>query len=313
MSIQPVTNRSPKIGLFLPASDGPPELGWKELVSLARRAEELGFNSLWLPDHVLLPLGTGQPLGVWECWTHLAGLAVVTDRVELGTLVTSTSYRNPALIAKMAETVDAMSGGRLILGVGAGHVEAEARSFGFPYDHRASRFEEAIQIITGLLRERRVDFNGTYYTAQDCELRPPGPRPQGPPVMVGANGPRMIRLAARYADEFNVDTGTTPDTIGDVTAMVDAACREVGRDPASLRRSAFVMIDITSPTLPGDECVRDLFRNTAFTGTPAELAGMLRAYAAAGCEQVQVWLNPTTMAGIEAFAPVLALLDAESA
>ena len=317
-TVTAVSTRSPQVGFFVPVADCPPEPGrgelaplnvdWSDLVTLAVRAEELGFASFWVSDHLLMTLGEEAPIGFRECWTCLAGLAAVTTRMRLGPLVTSTSYRNPALIAKMAETVDEMSRGRLVLGIGAGHIPFESHAFGFPYDHRASRFEEAIQIITGLLRDRKVDFEGTYYAARECELLPAGPRPQGLPVMVGAEGPRMIRIAARYADELNIDVGTTLDSIGPLSASIDAACRDVGRDPTTLRRSALVTVDLSSPSLPGQAWGDVLFGERAYRGTPEELAGVLRAYAAAGFSEVQMWLNPCSIAGIEAFAPVLDLL-----
>jgi alkanesulfonate monooxygenase SsuD/methylene tetrahydromethanopterin reductase-like flavin-dependent oxidoreductase (luciferase family) len=188
-----------------------------------------------------------------------------------------------------------------VLGIGAGHTPSEAHAFGFPYDHRASRFEEAIQIITGLLRDRKVDFEGTWYQARECELLPAGPRRQGPPVLVGAEGPRMIRIAARYADELNIDVGTTVDSIGPLSAAIDVACRDVGRDPATLRRSALVTVDLSSPTLPGQAWGDVLFGERAYRGTPEDLAGILRAYASAGFSEIQVWLNPCSIAGMEAF------------
>jgi alkanesulfonate monooxygenase SsuD/methylene tetrahydromethanopterin reductase-like flavin-dependent oxidoreductase (luciferase family) len=286
----------------------PLNVGWSDLVALALRAEELGFDSFWLSDHLLVAFGEGAPIGFRECWTLLAGLAGVTTRIRLGPLVTSTTYRNPALIAKMAETVDEMSGGRVVLGIGAGHIPSEAHAFGFPYDHRASRFEEAIQIITGLLRDRKVDFEGTWYQARECELLPTGPRRQGPPVMVGAEGPRMIRIAARYADELNIDVGTTLDSIGPLSASIDVACHDVGRDPTTLRRSALVTVDLSSPSLPGQAWGDVLFGERAYRGTSEDLAGILRAYAAAGISEIQIWLNPCSIAGMEAFAPVLELL-----
>ena len=305
--------RSPQVGLFIPLGEGPPPIGWDELVSLAQRAEELGFDAVWLLDHLQFEHGE-TTIGVWECWTFLAGLATMTKRVKIGPLVTSTTYRNPALLAKMAESVDAMSGGRLVLGIGAGHWEGESRAFNFPFDHRASRFEEAIQIITGLLRDRKVNVEGTYYAARNAVLQPAGPRPHGLPVMVGARGPRMIRIAARHADELNIDAGTTLETIGPLSAEIDDACREVGRDPATLRRSAFIGVDLSSPSLPGDPWMEMIqFEKWSYRGSAAELAGILRAYAAAGFSEIQVWLNPCTIAGIEALAQVLDLLNEEPA
>jgi alkanesulfonate monooxygenase SsuD/methylene tetrahydromethanopterin reductase-like flavin-dependent oxidoreductase (luciferase family) len=311
-------SRSLDVGYFLPLATCPPEpgrddlsplvIGWSEAGAMATRAEDLGFDSFWLSDHFLMTLGDAR-IGLHECWTFLAGLAGITTRMRLGPLVTSATYRNPALIARMADTVDAMSGGRFVLGIGAGHNPDESHSHGFPYDHRASRFEEAIQIITGLVRHREVTFEGTYYQARDCALLPAGPRSQGVPVMVGAAGPRMIRIAARHADELNIDVGTTLDTIGPLNAAIDDACDEVGRDPATLRRSALIMIDLSSPSLPGQAWGDLLFGRHAYRGTPEMLAGVLRAYSAAGFSEVQVWLNPTSVAGIDAFAAVLALLD----
>ena len=126
------------------------------MLAMARRAEEVGFDSVWTIDHINLPsLGGGPQKGVWECWSLLAALAACTSRVELGPLVTPTSFRNPALLAKMADTVEEISGGRLILGLGAGWHEPEYRAMGLPYDHRVSRFEEALTIIHGLLRTVR--------------------------------------------------------------------------------------------------------------------------------------------------------------
>lgn len=305
--------RTFKVGLFLPsgvASQGGDTAGWADLLALARRAEELGFDSLWLPDHVLLGSSSDRTrIGAWECWSLLAALAASTSRVELGPLVSCTAYRNPAMLARIADTVDEISGGRVILGLGAGWAEAEFRAFGFPFDHRVSRFEEAIQIISGLLHREPVDFQGTYHAVRDGELLPPGPRPQGPPIMVGTVGPRMLRLTARYADAWNADFGSTPESIRSLTECVDAACRDVGRDPTTLGRSASLKITMPGHGAPGDYWVANVMARGALSGSPEELAASLRAYAAAGISHVQVWLDPATIAGIEAFAPVLGLLE----
>jgi probable F420-dependent oxidoreductase len=307
------SKRLPKVGLFLPTGEmmlGGSTASWSNLLELARRAEELGFDSLWLPDHVLLGSEEeSEAIGAWECWSLLAALAVATSRMDLGPLVSCVPFRNPALLAKMASTVDEISGDRLVLGLGAGWAESEFRAFGVPFDHRVDRFEEAIQIITVLLRNGRVDFSGAFHSAHDCELRPLGPRAQGPPIMVGASGPRMLAVTARYADEWNADFGSTPESIRSLNAAVDAACLEVGRDPATLARSAAVMVDVTGHAVPGENWVADARAGQAFSGSTEELATALRAYAQAGIGHVQVWLDPNTVAGVEAFAPVLALLN----
>ena len=169
---------------------------------MARTAEEVGFDSLWVGDHLLYrrPLDV---VGPWEAWSSLAALAEVTSRVELGPLVACTSFHNPAMLAKKAATVDEISGGRLILGLGAGWNEPEYTAYGFPFDRRASRFEEAFTIIRSLLRDGHVDFDGEFYQARDCELHPRGPRPNGPPLMIGSIGERMLNFTAPHMDSWN--------------------------------------------------------------------------------------------------------------
>jgi alkanesulfonate monooxygenase SsuD/methylene tetrahydromethanopterin reductase-like flavin-dependent oxidoreductase (luciferase family) len=244
---------------------------------------------------------------MWECWSLISALAAITERPEIGTLVLSTSFRNPSLLAKMADTVEEISSGRLILGLGAGWNEAEYIAFGYPFDHRVSRFEEAVTIITSLLRDGHVDFEGTYYQARDCELRPRGPRANGPTIIFGASsaGPRMLDLTARYADGWNTwfsSTGNTVEGLLPLLEKVDAACEAAGRDPTTLGRSAAVIVEV-GPHEPS------AMTGPPLTGSPAEIAAGLRAHAAAGLSHIQVWLEPNTPAGIEAFAPVLEELD----
>jgi probable F420-dependent oxidoreductase len=297
--------RPRKIGLILLPFEGNPDEAyrWGSLVAVARRAEALGFDSLWVPDHLIFRNPEEEPEGAWEAWSLLAALAAVTTRVELGTFVLCTAWRNPALIAKMADTVDEISGGRLVLGLGAGWHKPEFEAFGYPFDHRYARFEEAIRIIHGLLRTGHVDFEGTYYQARDCELRPRGPRPQGPPIMIGTTGEKMLRLTAKYADRWNIDWRNRPEEIPPFRAAVDAACAEVGRDPATLVRTAGVMVDL--PDFPA----RDNPDSPPLSGSPQQIAEGLRAHAHEGAAEVMVWLNASNEAGVEAFVPVLEALD----
>src|SRR5258708_18136509 len=169
-----------RVGIQLPEVER--RVGCEECFGVARTAEGVGFDSLWLGDHLLYDLPGGGTRGPWEAWTALAALAAATERVELGPLVASASFHAPAMLAKQAATVDAISGGRLILGLGAGWYEREYRAFGFPYDHRVSRFEEAFTIIRGLLRGGRADFDGAWYRAQDCVLHPGPAPPRAPPL-----------------------------------------------------------------------------------------------------------------------------------
>jgi alkanesulfonate monooxygenase SsuD/methylene tetrahydromethanopterin reductase-like flavin-dependent oxidoreductase (luciferase family) len=310
--MESIGRRPLKVGLFLPlweegTSGRVPS--WTEILARAKAAEAVGVDSLWVPDHLIIRFPDTEPEGVWEGWSFLAALAASTERVELGQLVTCTAFRNPALLAKMADTVDEISGGRLTLGLGAGWHEPEFQAFGYPFDHRVSRFEEAVTIIHGLLKHGQIDFAGAYYQARDCELRPRGPRTGGPPIMIGGSGARVLRLTARFADVWNRDFDKvnpefepfSPEDLAAWGPRVDAACVEVGRDPATLERAADVLVDLA--IAPGREGWQ------ALTGPPEELADGLRSYVRAGFSHVQVWLEPSTIAGIEAFAPVLALLD----
>jgi alkanesulfonate monooxygenase SsuD/methylene tetrahydromethanopterin reductase-like flavin-dependent oxidoreductase (luciferase family) len=297
------------------AAEGRPPR-WPEMRAMVQRAEELGYDSVWIPDHLIIdiPREGSVPEGAWEAWSLVAALAAVTTRIEIGLLVSCTAFRNPALLAKMADTVDEISGGRLILGLGAGWCEAEFRAFGYPFDHRVSRFAEALAIVSGLLRNGRLDYQGTYYQVRECELRPRGPRPQGPPILVGSSskGERMHRLTAQYADIWNRDfdgvtPGYEPYSVADLEASqarLDAACAEVGRDPGTLRRSCGVWVD-----LPGF-APRESW--AALRGEPEEIAAGLRRYAGAGYGDVQVWLQHQTIEALEAFAPVLAMVDASA-
>jgi alkanesulfonate monooxygenase SsuD/methylene tetrahydromethanopterin reductase-like flavin-dependent oxidoreductase (luciferase family) len=305
-----------KIGVHLPFSERQMQgvtPGWRDIVGIAQRAEDVGFDSLWIADHLLFRFEGIEPRGGWECLSLLAALAASTKRVELGTLVVCTSFRNPALLAKMFDTIEEISGGRLIMGIGAGYHEPEYRAFGYPYDHRVSRFEEAVQIIHGLLKTGQVDFVGKFYEARECELRPRGSRAGGPPIMIGTKGERMLRITAKYADIWNgwIAFGASrPSEVPPMREAVDAACREIGRDPATLERTLTVLVDyIGTPDLP----VRVIRPDSApepIMGSPAEIAAALRAFTAEGISHIQVVLQPNNMEGIERFAPVIEALKA---
>jgi alkanesulfonate monooxygenase SsuD/methylene tetrahydromethanopterin reductase-like flavin-dependent oxidoreductase (luciferase family) len=300
-----------KVGINLPTTEGGiagKTARWADLFAIASRAEALGFDSLWVPDHLLITWQE-QTRGIWECWSLLAALAAVTHRVELGSLVACTAFRSPALLAKMADTIDEISEGRLIVGLGAGWDGPENRAFDMKSDHRVDRFEEALQIIVPLLRTGRVDFTGKYYQARDCELRPRGPRPGGPPILIGAKGPRMLRLAATYADLWNAEGPMhRPEEIIPLRAAGDAACAEVGRDPAKLGRSASVVV--TLPMAQSQSGQRPAAQGKQPEPTsPEEVAQTLRGYARQGLSHVQLWLTPTTISSLEGFKAVLDLLD----
>ena len=278
---------------------------------MARTAEGVGFDSLWLGDHLLYDLPGGVTRGPWEAWTALAALAAVTERVELGPLVASTSFHAPAMLAKQAATVDAISGGRLILGLGAGWNEREYRAFGFPYDHRVSRFEEAFAIIRGLLRGGRVDFDGAYYRVEDCVLDPGPVRPGGPPLMLGSTRPRMMRIGLPHVDAWNVwwsDYGNTPGGFAAVRDRVDEAAVQAGRLPGEVTATAAVLVSLPGATgRPMGDVDHGPVRPVQ--GSPADISGHLEAMASAGAGHLQLVVDPITVESIGMLGEMLAMLD----
>ena len=293
-----------KVGIQLPEVER--EVRWPELRDMALAAEQVGFDSVWVGDHLLYRDAGMPPRGPWEAWSVLAALAGVTQRVQLGPLVASASFHNPALVAKKAATIDEISGGRFILGLGAGWNEPEYRAFGFPFDHRVDRFEEAFAIIRGLLRDGAVDFAGRYHQARDCVLLPKPARPGGPPIMIGSVGSRMLRVAAAHADLWNAWFswfGNRPHGIPPLRQRIDAACVEAGRDPATLGRTVAVLVraergEVARRGGP-EEPVAPL------EASPRTLPQALRAFAAEGISHIQLVVDPITIRTIESLAPVL--------
>jgi probable F420-dependent oxidoreductase len=273
-----------KVGVTLPVAEYPGrQPGYGEIRALAVQAELAGFDSVWVFDHLLFRESDGSSEGQWEAWTTLSALAEATDRVELGTLVMCTAFRNPAVLAKMAVTLDAISGGRLILGVGAGWHEPEFEAFGIDFGHRVQRFEEALTILAALLRTGRADFIGRHHWARGGELRPGGPRPGGPPILVGAAGPRMLRLAAQHADLWNGCWFGEPSSLGDVLDRVRAACAQADRDPRGLGLTLGVNV------LPG---IAETPPYPILAGSGEEIASGLAGYRDMGIEHVILNLNP---------------------
>lgn len=225
-----------KIGVTLPQSESEsgPAPRYSDIRAAALQAEQGGFDSVWIMDHLLFQFDGNPIIGVWEGLSVLAALAEATERVELGALVLCTAFRNPALLAKMADAIDEISGGRLILGLGAGWHEPEFSAFGYPFDHLASRFEEAVAIIAPLVRTGEVNFEGAFERAPNCLNSPRGPRPGGPPILMGVQGPRLLKLAAREADAWNACWLRRADELPEKIAPMLAACAENGRKPESL-------------------------------------------------------------------------------
>ncbi len=271
-------------------------LAYSELRQMAQTAEAGGLDSIWLFDHLIFRHDPQKTVGIWECWTLLSALAEATERVELGTLVLCTPFRNPALLAKMAHTLDEVSGGRLILGVGAGWHQPEFDAFGYDFEKRVDRFEEALQVIRPLMQGQTADFAGTHYQVENCVITPLGPRPNDMPLLVGAKQPRMLRLVARYADQWNTAWLGQPDELAERLELIQNACADVGRDPATL--DVTVGVQAVFPELG------ETFSMTEkpLTGSAEELAEAYHGYEEAGADHLIIFPLPTGVETVERVA-----------
>lgn len=244
------------------------EVRWERIREQVLLAEEVGLDGVFLPDYLLFHTSEAT-YGVWESTPVAGALAVVTERVKVGHSVISGLYRPPAIVAKYALSMDELTGGRYVLGIGAGNSEPEDyRMVGVPTDHRRSRLEEYLQIVRGLLQGDSVDVDGEYWSSQDGEVVLRGPRADGPPIVVAAFGPRMMRTAARHADVWNGFSfrGHTFDVFKEMVDELERACDEVGRDPATLPRTLDVAVDlIQTIEEPGDGCLHGSIEQVAQT------------------------------------------------
>jgi len=265
-----------------------------EIREVAELAEAGGADSLWVADHLLYRNPSEPTLGIWECWTMLTALAMATRRVQVGTLVVCTQFRNPAILAKMAATLDEVSGGRLILGLGAGWNQPEFDAFGIPFDHKVDRFEEALEIIVPLLREGRVDFEGRYYSARDCELAPRDPVPGGPPILIGAWQPRMMGLAARFGNMWNFGYCGNVDSLAPARASFESIRAEVGADAAAVEPTA--ILKVGWPDL-GE--LPPWFGDDYLTGSAQEIADVWRGFEESGVTHVMCQYHPNTRESLD--------------
>lgn len=277
---------------------------WAGLRERAMAAETAGFDSFVYED-ALLYRGETTTDGCWEAVAISGALAEATTSIEIGPSVFNAPYRSPAMLASIAMTLDEVSGGRFIFGLGAGNTpDSDYQAFGFPTDMRFSRFAEAIEIIHALLKTGSVDFEGDFHSAVDAELVLSGPRSQGPPIIIAAGGPKMLRLVARYGDGWN--WWGWDETIDEVTARItpliaslDEACTDIGRDPATLRRT-FDLYSIHAPgTDPGTAMEKPV------TGSVDEIAAYMRAIDDLGFDEIRCDLTDSSTDAIEAMTPVV--------
>jgi alkanesulfonate monooxygenase SsuD/methylene tetrahydromethanopterin reductase-like flavin-dependent oxidoreductase (luciferase family) len=305
----PASKRAMGIGIMVPIAErgafGPGPLKFQDMLEMTRTAETAGFDAVWLADHFLFraPVAPeGEEYGLWEAWTAAAALAQATTKINIGLLVTCIGWRNPGVVARMTETIDDISGGRFILGVGAGWHEPEYDAYGFPFDHRASRFEDAITIVSSLLRTGRADHDGAFFQAKDAISQPRGPLATtgGSPILVGTSGERMLRLTAGYADAWNTVWHKDAASAVPKLQAIDAACAQVGRDPKTLVRTAGG--NIALPGYTGS-------RGNAAEGDDEVLAAGMNAFCELGFRHFVAGIDPCTPAAIEGFAKVLDILD----
>jgi alkanesulfonate monooxygenase SsuD/methylene tetrahydromethanopterin reductase-like flavin-dependent oxidoreductase (luciferase family) len=287
-----------RVGIQLPEVER--QVRWPEVVAIARAAEEGGFDSIWLGDHLLYRGGDRPERGPWDVWTQLAALAAATERVQLGPLVACTAFHPPGLLARMAASVDEVSGGRLVLGLGAGWNETEFRAFGIPFDRRVSRFEEAFEIVRRLVAGERVTFSGRFYDVEDAVLLPPPARRI--PLMLGANRPRMLSIGLPHVEAWNTwwdELGNDPARFAELNAGTDAAAEQVGRDPREIERSACLLVAV-------DPSSQERRPNP---DAPAlrvdDLDAALRTLAEGGADEVILVALPITEASVRELAAAL--------
>jgi len=297
-----------KVGVVIPNGPDAPGAsvyGWSHLRAFAQEAEADGLDSAWVYDHLLFRFPGRGAQGIHEAWTVLSALSAVTERLTLGTIVLAMPFRNPALLAKMAVTLDDVSGGRLVLGVGAGWHEPEFDAFDYPFDHRVGRFEEALQILMELVREGRASFSGRWHAARDVELIPWSRRSDGSsiPILIAGKRPRMLRLVAEHANAWNTAwLGRAVELAPRVAPLMDALAA-AGRDPGTLEVT--VGVNVVLPDLAEDPGSLDA--ESSLSGPAEELAEALAEYRAAGAAHLICQMEPATPAAVERLARAVEL------
>lgn len=293
-----------EIGLYLPTwpPKGVAVPRWPEIRSLAQRAEAAGFDTLWVAD---------EP-GFWELWTILTATAEATERIRIGPLVVCTRYRNPALLATMARTLDEVSAGRLVMAIGAGAGPTDPRLAAFGFDggpEHVGRYAEAAEILVRLLRAGPITFDGRFHRVAQPDIGPAGPRSHGPPIWMAAGRPRTMEIAARWADAVNGADGLTDaESVAALRDQVSRACETVGRDPATLGLTGWARIAVSA------DGRRDTDRADTISGTPERVAEQLAAIAGAGIAHLACFIGDETddhlypaltASALDGFAPVL--------
>lgn len=313
-----------KIGVLLPMWTGSLDgatATMRQALSYARHVEAVGLDSVWMTDHLYFEaysdfraVGIELPAewagimgGQWECWTTTAAVAAQTSRIQVGTLVSNTGFRNPALLARMADTVDDLSEGRLVLGLGAGDFDSEHRAYGFEFARHVSRFENALQIVLPLLRGEKLSHHGEFYRVENAELLPKSHTLGVPPILIGTlqGKPRMSRLVAQHADIWNCMIAfgdCSIEVFRNAWAPIEAACEKIGRNPSGLVRSATVAVNLQDGPYPIVPTA------VPFAGSLDQIADRFAEYAAHEVGHVSVIPHPWNEAGLDRLAEVVARL-----
>ena len=261
---------------------------WSEILELSQHCEATGWDGVYFADHFMPNGGDATPLDgpTLECWSVMAALAAAVPRLKLAPLVTSVTYRHPAVLANIAAAVDNISGGRLLLGVGAGWQENEHAAYGLALGtikERMDRFEEAVQVLVGMTRENRTTFAGDYFTVTDAPNQP-APVQAKLPLLIGGGGEkRTMRVAAQYADEWNI--WSDPELLTHKVGVLRQHCDNLGRDAADIAVSTQALLFLST-----DEAwlkdKRDVPGRPGIVGTPAEVTDIVAAYKASGCDEL---------------------------
>ena len=299
-----------KLGLVLPMFEEP-ESGdkpsWGRIKSMAQSAEALGVDTVWIPDELLWREPEwGGPRGWWEGVSMAGAVAASTSTVGVGTWVLSALHRNPGLTVKIAETLDEISEGRFLFGFGAGHAGDQGASFGYPEDVTVSRYEEALSIVIPALRGDTVSFVGKYHASRDLDVRPRGPRGGRIPLMLGAHGPRTMRIAATHADIWSAfaTESSLPEWFEPMLERLDEACADVDRDPASLVRSIGVFVE------PGTEGAAEAAGlGVPISGSTDQIANSLSRFEQLGVDRVEIMLWPGDEETLAAIEPAIRQLE----
>ena len=311
------------LSVSLPTSRDEPDrpASWHEMRALAQQAEAIGLDAIFVPDHSGFDFADGPRAEFWDGWTLLPALAEVTSRVMIGPFVTTPLLHHPVALARMASTLDEVSSGRVLLALGAaGPIERAVRVLGLPAERLYSRFEEAIQIIALLLRNGEVDFRGRYFEAHEAILGPRGPQGTAIPIWIGARGPRMMRLAAQWADTVNfMPPLSSLDAVHTLMSQFEDACRDAGRDPSVVEKTGWARL-----TLIRSDAGSTDTPSTAITGDPEQIAAQLHTFHRAGVSHISCWVDagewqgrrrlpPLSVRGLEFFARVIAALRTREA